>query len=174
MSFQTVEASTDASAPDDTVFSLIDRHTTVDGTLSTSYDLRVDGKVMGDLQCAGTLYVSDGASVDATMSVGAIVVAGSVAGVIRCLGRFEIQSTGNVRAEVATGSLVIVEGAIFEGKIRMEAPAEPYLEAAGEPLDAESSADQPYSFLRRFSPPDAEGDVDDSDLPAAPDDDQST
>lgn len=172
MSFRTVDDISDVSAPDDTVFSLIDRHTMVDGALTTSYDLRIDGQVMGTVQCDGTLYVSEGASVDATIEAGNVVVAGVASGAIRCRGRLEIQSTGTVRAEVATTSLVILEGAVFEGQIRMEAPPvveEPPVDVAEEEMESDES----YSFLRRFRADD-ESDVSDADLPAARDDDQST
>lgn len=174
MSFRTVAEDADSSAPDDSVFSLIDRHTTVDGALTTSYDLRVDGQVLGTLRCDGTLYVSEGAEVDATIEAGNIVVAGSASGVITCRGRLEIQSTGIVRAEVATGALVILEGAIFEGQIRMDAPVESTsrTEGAEEPSP---EADEPdaYSFLRRFRGDDGEHAID-ADLPAAPNDDETS
>lgn len=174
MSFRTVADIADVSAPDDAVFSLIDRHTTVDGSLMTSYDLRVDGQVLGILQCDGTLYVSEGASVDAAIEAGNVVVAGAASGAIRCRGRLEIQSSGVVRAEVATASLVILEGAVFEGQIRMEAP--PAMPASVDDVPADDDAaesNESFSFLRRFQADDS-ADAADPDLPAAGDEDEST
>lgn len=173
MSFRSVGDANDIATPDDAVFSLIDRHTTVDGSLETQYDLRVDGQVLGTLRCAGTLYVSDGATVDATIEAGNVVVAGSVAGAIRCTGRLEIQASGVVRAEVATASLVILEGAIFEGQIRMEAPAAADDTPAPAAEGAADEQEEPYTFLRRFRTVD-EASEPATDLPAAPDDDEST
>jgi cytoskeletal protein CcmA (bactofilin family) len=172
MSFRTVEDVADVAAPDDTVFSLIDRHTTVDGTLTTSYDLRIDGQVLGILQCEGTLYVSEGASVDATIEAGNVVVAGSVSGAIRCRGRLEIQSSGTVKAEVATSALVILEGAVFEGQIRMESPPRPQRSDGDDASEAAGDDAEPYSFLRRFRSDDDE--ITDAEMPAAPEDEEPT
>ena len=175
MSFRTAADVADVSAPDDAVFSLVDRHTMVDGSLTTSYDLRVDGQVLGTLQCEGTLYVSEGASVDATIDAGNVVVAGVASGAIRCRGRLEIQSTGVVRAEVATSSLVILEGAVFEGKIRMEASSriDNAHQKCSLPTKHAIEGEESYSFLRRFRTEEDSGAVD-ADLPAAPDDEEPT
>jgi cytoskeletal protein CcmA (bactofilin family) len=144
---------------DDEAFSLIDRHTTVDGTLSTERDLRVDGQVLGTLQCGGVLFVAEGAEVDATVEAGAIVVSGSLSGTIVCRGRLEIRPTGAVHGAVQTGTLVIQEGALYEGQLKMEAPPPPEPSAPDEEITpAEEAAppvadEQPnaYSFLRRFT-----------------------
>ena len=146
---------------DDEAFSLIDRHTTVDGTLSTARDLRVDGQVLGTLQCGGVLFIAGGAEVDATVDAAAIVVSGTLSGTIVCHGRLEIRPTGAVHGAVQTGTLVILEGALYEGQLRMEAPPAPEPvapRASDEPPLPDESADsateeQPnaYSFLRRFT-----------------------
>lgn len=159
---------------EDEAFSLIDRHTTVDGTLSTERDLRVDGRVLGTLQCGGVLFVADGAEVDATVDAAGIVVSGTLSGTIVCRGRLEIRSNGVVRGAVETGALVILEGAVYEGELKMTLPppsAQPELApppAATEPA-GEQTTEQPnaYSFLRRFSSTPAESASADEDLPAA-------
>ena len=106
---------------DDEAFSLIDRHTTVDGTLATERDLRVDGQVLGSLQCGGVLFVAQGAEVDATVEAGTIVVSGMLSGTIICHGRLEIRPAGAVHGTVKTGTLVILEGAVYEGQLSMDA-----------------------------------------------------
>src|SRR4051812_21355738 len=78
-------------------FSLIDQHTAIDGSLSTRQDLRVDGNAQGTLHCDGTLYVSEGATVDATVEAASIVVAGQLTGEVLCRGRLEIRANGVVR-----------------------------------------------------------------------------
>jgi cytoskeletal protein CcmA (bactofilin family) len=141
--------------------SYIDPDSSVEGTLRTDHDLRVEGSASGTIQCDGVLIVAEGALVDAEIDAASIVVAGEMSGKIRCRGRLEIRSTGIVRGDVQTGALVIHEGARYEGQIAMETPAataaseletdtaeavEPEMEPAGEE----------YSFLRRFAPDDDE------------------
>ena len=99
--------------------SLVDRHSTFDGNFRSQQDLRVDGELKGSVACEGTLFVSEGATIAATVEAEHITVAGELSGEIRCRGRFQILPSGRVRANVSTGSLVIQEGAIYEGQLEM-------------------------------------------------------
>src|SRR5688500_6616963 len=92
--------------------SRIDDRTTIDGTIATSADLRVEGRVQGSISCDGGLYVADGAEIDGTVEAGGIVVAGTLQGTVRCRGLMEIRATGVVRAQVETERLIIIEGAL--------------------------------------------------------------
>jgi cytoskeletal protein CcmA (bactofilin family) len=99
--------------------SVVDQHSTFDGTFASSRDLRVDGDLRGTVECEGTLFVTESGRVSATIVTEHLDVAGEVSGEIRCRGRLQILATGRVRATVATGSLVIQEGAVFEGQLDM-------------------------------------------------------
>ena len=99
--------------------SLVDRHSAFDGNFRSQRDLRVDGELKGNVACDGTLFVSEGATIAATVEAEHITVAGELTGEIRCRGRFQILPSGRVRANVSTGSLVIQEGAIYEGQLDM-------------------------------------------------------
>ena len=68
--------------------SLIDTHSTLDGTLFTRRDLLVEGQVTGTVRCDGTLYIAEGAAVDASIDAANIVVSGTMSGTIRCHGLF--------------------------------------------------------------------------------------
>lgn len=105
-------------APFDTA-SLIDRHSAFDGNFRSQRDLRVEGELKGNVTCEGTLFVSEGAAIAATVDAEHITVAGELTGEIRCRGRLQILPSGRVRATVSTGSLVIQEGAIYEGQLEM-------------------------------------------------------
>jgi hypothetical protein len=101
-----------------------------------------------------------------------------LSGAITCHGRLEIRSTGVVRGRVETGRLIVVEGAVYEGQLRMDAPAE--MEPAPEPAveDIEPDAPPPgqgtgsYSFLRSFAPGGTPSRSAGDDLPASPDDEE--
>jgi cytoskeletal protein CcmA (bactofilin family) len=99
--------------------SLVDRHSTFDGNFRSQRDLRVEGELKGNVTCEGTLFVSEGATIAATVEAEHITVAGELSGELRCRGRLQILPSGRVRANVSTGSLVIQEGAIYEGQLEM-------------------------------------------------------
>lgn len=181
------ESSLSDSRDDGDAYSLIDAHSTLDGTLVTQRDLLVEGHVTGTVRCEGTLYIAEGASVDAHIDAANIVVSGSMSGTIRCHGLLEIRDSGVVRGEVDTARLTILEGAVYEGHIRMQ-PGEPGDTGSRDESDAPSSASltipttgtaaetdaatapnsASYSFLRSFSgSPTAESPSAD-DLPGGP------
>jgi cytoskeletal protein CcmA (bactofilin family) len=149
--------------------STIDPNTVVDGSLTTSQDLRVEGRVSGTVRCDGVLTVAAGAEVDASVDASDIVVAGALSGTVQCHGRLVIQASGVVRARIETVRLVIEEGAVYEGQLRMIAPPEPEPAAAQDVVpDAEPpavSTAPAYPFLRNFpvsspQPQPAERDLD--------------
>lgn len=100
--------------------SLIDRYSSIEGTFTTSRDVRVEGVVRGQLACQGLLYIAEGADVDASVDAASITVAGKLHGDVTCRGRLQITSTGRVSATVTTDTLVIDEGAFYEGDLTMQ------------------------------------------------------
>lgn len=110
---------TDSTSQEDSV-SVFDRYSSFDGTFNLTRDLRVEGQVKGTIACQGTLFVAQGASVNATVDAENITVAGDLDGEIVCRGKLQILSTGKVHGKLTTASLVINEGAVYEGELVME------------------------------------------------------
>lgn len=100
-------------------YSVIDRHTTVDGTFQANRDLRIEGTVKGNIECQGTLFVAQGANVTAKVVAENVTVAGDLNGEVNCRGRLQIMPSGRLRGKVATQSLVVNEGAFYEGQLEM-------------------------------------------------------
>jgi cytoskeletal protein CcmA (bactofilin family) len=138
-------------------FSVIDRHSTFDGTYHSERDVRIEGEVKGTIECKGTLFVAEGANVTAKVEAENITVAGDLNGEIRSRGRLQIMPSGRVRGTVATQTLVINEGAYYEGQLEMAAPEErttgPRSLGAGPvamtPSNGESRTGT-STFIRRF------------------------
>ena len=103
-------------------FSVVDRHSAFDGTFRSDRDLRIEGEVKGTIECQGTLFVAQGATVTARVEAENITVAGDLNGDIRCRGRLQMMPSGRVRGKVSTETLVINEGAYYEGQLEMAAP----------------------------------------------------
>lgn len=99
--------------------SVVDRGSAFDGVLRTARNLRVEGQTKGEVYCDGTLYVEEGAHVDARVVCANITVSGTLNGEITCHGKLQIMPTGRVSGRVATAALIIQEGAIYEGELRM-------------------------------------------------------
>lgn len=103
-------------------YSVIDRHSSFDGTFHSDRDLRIDGEVKGTIECQGTLFVAEGAVVSAKIDAENVTVAGDLNGEIVCRGRLQMLPSGRVRGKIATETLVIAEGAYYEGELEMTRP----------------------------------------------------
>lgn len=175
----TTNDSPNSQFSDDFATSVIDRHSSFEGTFRSERDLRVEGEVKGAIECKGTVFVADGANIQATVDAEHVTVAGELNGEVRCRGRLQIMPTGRLGGKVVTQSLIIDEGAFYEGQLEMAgtdsratnaggrltsmtaspAPSAPTRQAS--PVAAAASApnassgDQPPSatFIRRFGGP---------------------
>ncbi len=109
------------TAPEDGAegFSVIDRHSNFDGAFIAKRDLRIEGEVRGSINCAGTLFIAQGATVNAEVEAENITVAGDISGEIVCRGRLQVMPSGRLRGKVATKALIINEGAFYEGEMEM-------------------------------------------------------
>lgn len=133
--------------------SVIDRFSTFDGSFVAERDLRIDGTVKGTIVCHGTLFVAEGATVDARIEAENITVAGDLTGDIDCRGRLRVLPSGVLNGKVQTRALVIAEGAIYNGDLTMvSAPAIP--EVVPEPDAARQAPPvQPRATTRATRPP---------------------
>lgn len=100
-------------------FSVIDRHSNFDGAFIAKRDLRIEGEVRGSINCSGTLFIAQGATVNAEVEAENITVAGDISGQIVCRGRLQVMPSGRLRGKVATKALIINEGAFYEGEMEM-------------------------------------------------------
>ncbi len=136
----------ESSAQSTEAYSLVDRHSNVEGTFTTDRDLRIEGVLRGNVKCQGLLYIAEGADIDASVEASSIAVAGQLRGTVTCRGKLQLMPTGRVYATVLTESLVINEGAILEGELRMEAPSM----MTGTTSTANESSENAQGVLRRF------------------------
>lgn len=171
----------DSAASFDTA-SLVDRHSAFDGNFRSQRDLRVEGELKGNVLCEGTLFVSEGATIAATVEAEHVTVAGELTGEIQCRGRLQILPSGRVRASVSTGSLVIQEGAIYEGQLEMAGvelsalrPIRTRPSIASVNIDPGSAERQPgnsTTFIRRLGSPEAPWESPDGETDSDPADDE--
>ncbi|MEL6195765.1 MAG: polymer-forming cytoskeletal protein [Myxococcota bacterium] len=102
------------------VHTVLGPESTFEGKLAFDGTVRIDGKFKGEVQTDNILVVGQGAKVDATITVGSIIVNGEVNGDINAKQSVEIHAPGKVRGNIATPQLVIAKGVVFEGSCKME------------------------------------------------------
>jgi len=93
----------------------------IDGDISGSENLVIEGKVKGQVQ-RGSHEVTVGRSgeVSADVTAKIVRVAGKVKGDLAAKEKVIINSTGNVRGNIVTPRMLLEDGAIFKGSIDMD------------------------------------------------------
>jgi cytoskeletal protein CcmA (bactofilin family) len=104
--------------------SLIGTGTTIEGDISFSGGLRIDGHVKGNVRAAankpGTLVISELAKVEGEIDVAHVVINGTVAGPVRATEYVELLPKARVTGNVSYKSIEIHVGAIVMGQLAYE------------------------------------------------------
>jgi cytoskeletal protein CcmA (bactofilin family) len=107
--------------PQDRIDTLIGAATRIDGNLSFSGGLRVDGEINGNIVAVpgkpSTLVLSEHGRVNGEINVTHLVVNGMVVGPVSAGEYLELQSKAKVIGDVHYKTLEIHLGAIVEGKL---------------------------------------------------------
>ena len=99
--------------------SVIGAGSTWNGNFSTEGSVRLDGKVSGDVNAAGTVHISEGAEVNANVNASYVTIGGTFDGKLVCTDRLELLATSRVKGSITTRLISIAEGAVMDGEIHM-------------------------------------------------------
>ena len=90
----------------------------VEGRITSTQDLRIDGKVEGTIEVGDHgLTVGASASVRANLVAKSILVSGVVIGNVTATDRIDVQATASVTGDIRSPRLIVAEGAVMNGKI---------------------------------------------------------
>jgi cytoskeletal protein CcmA (bactofilin family) len=106
-------------AAGDEILSVLGEGVELQGELSFSGGLRVDGAIKGKIHSEGVLVVGPKGKVEAEVHVQRASLRGEFHGVIHASDRIEIHTEGKVHGDLYTPCLIIEAGALFEGKCNM-------------------------------------------------------
>jgi cytoskeletal protein CcmA (bactofilin family) len=99
--------------------SIIGAESAWNGNFSTDGNVRIDGNVLGEVKATGTVFISNGADVKATVYGKFVVIAGAFDGNLYCSERLELQPESRTRGVIHTKALSVGEGAFIDGEIHM-------------------------------------------------------
>jgi cytoskeletal protein CcmA (bactofilin family) len=107
--------------PQNRIDCLIGAGTTIDGNITFSGGLRVDGRVCGNVLAAedqaGTLVLSEQARIEGEIRVSHVVINGTVAGPVHATEYVELQSKASVTGDVHYRTLEMHLGAVVQGRL---------------------------------------------------------
>jgi len=107
--------------PQNRIDSLIGAGTRIEGNISFSGGLRVDGEIEGSVTAAAeqpsTLVVSERARIDGEIRVSHLVVNGAINGPVFVNESLELQSNSRVRGDIHYTILEMHLGAVVDGRL---------------------------------------------------------
>jgi cytoskeletal protein CcmA (bactofilin family) len=89
--------------------------TTITGSISSTTDIRIDGKLEGTLNCEAKVVIGKNALILGDIFCQSILIEGKIEGNITAKEKLHIQSSGNVVGNLTTKKLIIEDGAVFNG-----------------------------------------------------------
>ncbi len=108
---------TDKTQP---AINMISPGTVINGSLSTKNDVRISGRVDGEVQADGKVILANDGYVNGNINAGEADVAGTVEGELNISDRLLLRQTARIKGDIQTKILLVEEGAVFEGACRME------------------------------------------------------
>jgi len=91
----------------------------VEGKISSEGSVRIDGNVLGDIDCQRNITIGERGEVFGKVSGQSIAIAGKVKGAINAKEKLMLESKANLEGDVYTKILVVEAGAKFDGKSNM-------------------------------------------------------
>lgn len=105
-------------------YTQIGRNVQVKGGIAGKTDLRIAGKVYGDVTIDGELILEKFSIIEGNVKCGTAILAGSIKGDVECKGKLILQDNAKIIGNVKAEQLVINEGAIFQGSCDMNETVE--------------------------------------------------
>jgi cytoskeletal protein CcmA (bactofilin family) len=97
---------------------IISRGVKIEGKITSSGNIRVDGEIQGDIFCESNMNIGEDAKVDGQINANTITIGGKVSGIVRAKENLILDSKSNLKGDIYTKNLVIEEGAKFDGKCK--------------------------------------------------------
>ena len=98
---------------------LIATGTVFEGKIKTPGSIRVDGKIVGEINATQNVSIGNSGELDGNISAKNISVGGKIKGMIMAQEKLVLEAKSHVRGDIRAAKLVIDEGAIFDGKCSM-------------------------------------------------------
>ncbi len=98
---------------------IIAQGTEIVGTIRTEQDIRIDGKIEGDVICKGKVVIGQQGNVKGTITCDTTEIMGCVNGKLTIHDMTSLKSTANITGDLRTKTLSIEPGALFTGTCDM-------------------------------------------------------
>jgi cytoskeletal protein CcmA (bactofilin family) len=103
--------------PEPGMKNIITPATSITGKIQGQGDLSLEGRLTGNIEIGGLLFVGKEGSFKGEAKAENMVIEGRVEGQIKATAKIEIRSSGHVQGDIFCQQIAIAEGAFLDGKI---------------------------------------------------------
>jgi cytoskeletal protein CcmA (bactofilin family) len=93
--------------------------TTVEGNIETFGNVRVEGKIIGNIKSKSKIALGDSSYVEGNIISQNAEIAGEVKGTVDVTEILTLKATAIIKGDIVTGKLVVEAGAVWNGTIKM-------------------------------------------------------
>jgi cytoskeletal protein CcmA (bactofilin family) len=101
------------------ISNMIGKGTLITGDIETAGNLRIDGKLKGNIHSKAKVALGNGAMVDGNVYAQNADIEGEVTGVLEISDTLVLKATAVIKGDIITNKLVVEAGAKFNGTCRM-------------------------------------------------------
>jgi cytoskeletal protein CcmA (bactofilin family) len=101
------------------VYNLLASGTTINGDIHSDSDLRLDGRMVGDIVTTGKVILGPVATLKGNIKSSNAEICGEVCGDVDAPEQLMLRSQAKVTGTIRTSTLVVESGAIFDGACQM-------------------------------------------------------
>ena len=98
---------------------IIGKGTIVNGSIETFGNIRVEGRVVGDIKTKSKAAFGSSSQVDGSVLAQNAEVAGHIKGTIEITELLVLKATASIDGDITTNKLLVESGATFNGKCKM-------------------------------------------------------
>ena len=98
---------------------VISKGVKIEGKLSCSGNIRLDGEVQGDISSEGVVIIGENGKVNGQINADSITIGGRVAGTVRAKDKVVLEAKANLKGDIVTKILSVDAGAVFNGNTKM-------------------------------------------------------
>jgi cytoskeletal protein CcmA (bactofilin family) len=98
---------------------VISRGVKIEGKLSCSGNIRLDGEVQGDISSQGIVIIGENGGVNGQINADSVTIGGKVTGTIRAKDKVVLEAKATLKGDIITKTLLVEAGAIFNGNSKM-------------------------------------------------------
>lgn len=92
---------------------------TVHGNIESTGDVRIEGRLLGNLVCKARVVVGKKGRVEGSIDTVNATIAGEISGTMLVRDLLQLQDSARVHGEIVTLRMAVQDGAVFTGQIEM-------------------------------------------------------